>query len=103
MAGGARLRQREESVRSWPKFPASGPRQSPKECGTCGARVVHGRTTGGQDIVLDARADGTPAARRGGAFVEVATTPDVTGRRALLVMPSAANGQLHRHRCHEPR
>lgn len=66
----------------------------------CGGHVTHARTTDGDDIVLDATANGLPSKfTRSGTFVEVATTPDILGRRALLVQPSLVHGQYRRHRC----
>lgn len=80
--------------------PAVDPRPLPPEC-QCGALVVYARSTSGHGVILDAGRDGRPRRFTHGSFLEVATQRDVTGRSALLVLPSV-DGQFRLHRCPEP-
>ena len=88
--------QRASTIELITSTPTSRRRPSP-ECG-CGQLIAHGRTTHGHDVILDAGADGRPRVFTHGSFLEVATTPDILGRRALLVAPSAT-GQFRVHAC----
>lgn len=76
------------------------PTTTAARCVACDQHVVEARTVDGDDITLDARADGQPGVVAHGRYLEVAATLDLLGRRPLTVMAvDDGTGQYRAHRC----